>query len=137
MHLTRKSILSTGCAIVLASGLYILLVLLTSLAASYFSPVIQKYVLIFIFAFLFFLAAPLIFRRFNRLPDIKKVLGWTFIGLGAEFILFPFMLLIYILNLSSVIGIILGVSILTMSFIFALPAGLISIIIGISLVKRG
>lgn len=134
MNLTRKSILSVGCAIVLASGLYILLVLLT--AAPYFSPGIQKYILVFIFAFLFFLAAPLIYKRFNRLPDIRMVLGWTFMGLGVEFILFPFMLLIYIMNLSQVVGIILGISILTMSFIFAFPSGLISIIIGISLVKR-
>ena len=136
MNITRKSIISTACAIVLASGSYILLVLLTAPAAPYFSPGIQKLILVFIFAFLLFLAVPLTYRRFDRLPDIRKVLGWTFIGLGVEFILFPFMLLIYIMNLSSVVGIILGMSILTMSFIFALPAGLISIVIGISLVKR-
>jgi hypothetical protein len=136
MNITRKSIISTACAIVLASGLYILLVLLTAPASPYFSPGIQKFILVFIFALLLFLGVPLTYRRFDRLPDIRMVLGWTFMGLGVEFILFPFMLLIYIMNLSQVVGIILGISILTMSFIFAFPSGLISIIIGISLIKR-
>lgn len=57
-------------------------------------------------------------------------------GLGAEFILFPLMLFIFIMNFSSVIGLIIGGSILTLSFIFGLPAGLISIVMGITLIKR-
>lgn len=136
MNLTRKSIISSGCAIVLACGLIILLVLLTSPLVAFFSSQVQKVILISIIILSFLIAMPLIFRKLNRFPDVKKVLGWTFLGLGTEFILFPFTLLIYILNLSSVIGIIIGVSILTVSFIFAIPAGLISIVIGISLVKR-
>jgi len=136
MDFTRKSIISTGCAIVLACGLIILFVLLTSPLVAFFSSQVQKVILISIIILSFFIAIPLIFRKLNRFPDVKKVLGWTFLGLGTEFILFPFTLLIYILNLSSVIGIIIGVSMLTLSFIFAIPAGLISIVIGISLVKR-
>jgi len=136
MDFKRKSIISTGCAIVLACGLIILLVLLTSPLVAFFSSQVQKVILISIIILSFLIAMPLIFRKLNRFPEVKKVLGWTFLGLGTEFILFPFTLLIYILNLSSVIGIIFGVSILTLSFIFAIPAGLISIVIGISLVKR-
>jgi hypothetical protein len=46
------------------------------------------------------------------------------------------MLFIFIMNFSSVIGLIIGGSILTLSFIFGLPAGLISIVMGITLIKR-
>ena len=136
MNITRKSIISAGCSIVLSCGLIILLVLMTSGLMAFLSSGDQKNFLFSIIALSFLIVMPLMFGRMKRFPDVKKVLGWTFIGLGAEFILFPFMLLIFILNLPPVAGIILGVSILTMSFIFALPAGLISIVIGISLVKR-
>lgn len=79
---------------------------------------------------------PLIIRKLNRLSDDKKILGWTFIGLGMEFILFPFMLVFFIFNFSSVVGIIIGGSIMMLSLIFGLTAGLLSIVMGISLVKR-
>ena len=136
MDLTRKSILTAGCAVVLTSGLIILLVLLTAFPMSYFSISVQKLILILVFIFPLIVAMPLIFKKLNRLPDEKKILGWTFMGLGAEFILFPFMLLIYIFNFSSVFSIIIGGTIIMLSLIFGLSAGLISIITGISLVNR-
>jgi len=136
MGLTRKSILTAGCAVVLTSGLIILLVLLTAFPMSYFSTSVQKLILILVFIFPLIVAMPLIFKKLNRLPDEKKILGWTFIVLGAEFILFPFMLLIYIFNFSSVISIIIGGTIIMLSLIFGLSAGLISIVAGISLVNR-
>ncbi|KAB2944428.1 MAG: hypothetical protein OIN84_17495 [Candidatus Methanoperedens sp.] len=136
MDLTRKSILTAGCAVVLTSGLIILLVLLTAFPMSYFSISVQKLILILVFIFPLIVAMPLIFKKLNRLHDEKKILGWTFMGLGAEFILFPFMLLIYIFNFSSVFSIIIGGTIIIFSLIFGLSAGLISIITGISLVNR-
>jgi len=135
MKLKRKSILCAGCAVVLASGLSILLILLTAPQVSYFSISVQKIILVSILI-LSLLSIPLLSGKLNRLPDETKVLGWTFIGLGAEFILFPLMLFIFIMNFSSVIGLIIGGSILTLSFIFGLPAGLISIVMGITLIKR-
>ena len=135
MELKRKSILCAGCAVVLASGLSILLILLTAPQVSYFSISVQKIILVSILI-LSLLSIPLILGKLNSLPDETKVLGWTFIGLGAEFIMFPLTLFIFIMNFSSVIGLIIGGSILTLSFIFGLPAGLISIVMGITLIKR-
>jgi hypothetical protein len=135
MKLKRKSILCAGCAVILASGLSILLILLTAPQVSYFSFPVQKIILVSILI-LSLISIPLLTGKLNRLPDETKVLGWTFIGLGAEFILFPLMLFIFIMNFSSVIGLIIGGSILTLSFIFGLPAGLISIVMGITLIKR-
>ena len=136
MNLTRKSILTAGCAVVLTSGLIILLVLLTAFPMSYFSISVQKLILILVFIFPLIVAMPLIFKKLKRIPDEKKILGWTFIGIGMEFILFPFMLLIYIFNFSSVFSIIIGGTIIMLSLIFGLSAGLISIVAGISLVNR-
>jgi hypothetical protein len=135
MEFKRKTILCAGCAIVLASGLSILLILLTAPQISYFSIYVQKIILVSILI-LSLLSIPLLLGKLKRIPDETKVLGWTFIGLGAEFIFFPLMLFIFIMNFSSVIGLIIGGSILTLSFIFVLPAGLISIVMGITLIKR-
>lgn len=135
MKLNRKSILCSGCAVVLASGLSILFILLTAPQVSYFSIQVQKIILVSILI-LSLISIPLIRGKLNRLPDETKVMGWTFMALGAEFILFPLMLFIFIINFSSVIGLIIGGSILTLSFIFGLPAGLISIVMGITLIKR-
>jgi hypothetical protein len=135
MEFKRKSILCAGCAVILASGLSILLILLTAPQVSYFSIPVQKIILVSILI-LSILSIPLIWGKLKRLPDEKKVMGWTFIVLGAEFILFPLMLFIYIMNFSSVIGLIIGGPILALSFIFGLPAGLISIVTGITLIKR-
>lgn len=136
MESKRKTLLSSGCTLVLAFGFIILLVLLTALPISYFSILVQKLILILIFVLSLIIAVPVIFRKLNRLPNEKQILGWTFIGLGVEFIIFPFMLLIYIFNFSSAISMIIGVSIVMLSLIFGLSAGLMSIVMGISLVKR-
>lgn len=135
MKQKTKSLLCAGCALVLACGLSILLILLTAPQVSYFSIPVQKIILISIIIFSL-LSIPLLIMKFNRLPDETKVLGWTFIGLGAEFILFPVMFFIFVMNFSSVIGLVIGGSILTLSFIFGLPAGLVSIVMGITLIKR-
>jgi len=97
---------------------------------------VQKLILILIFVFSIIIAVPVILRKLNRLLNEKQIIGWTFLGLGAEFIIFPFMLLIYIFNFSSAISIIIGVSVVMLSLIFGLSAGLMSIVMGISLVKR-
>jgi hypothetical protein len=135
MELKRKTILCAGCAVVLTSGLSILLILLTAPQVSYFSISVQKIILVSILI-LSILSIPYISGKLKRLPDETKMLGWTFLVLGAEFILFPLMLFIYIMNFSSFIGLILGGPILALSFIFGLPAGLVSIVMGITLIKR-
>jgi len=136
LKLKRKTLLSGGCSLVLAFGLIILLVLLTALPISYFSIYVQKLILVLIFIFSIIIAVPVILRKLDRLPNEKQILGWTFIGLGVEFIIFPFMLLLYIFNFSSAISMIIGVSIVMLSLIFGVSAGLMSIVMGISLVKR-
>ena len=135
MELKRKTLLCAGCAVVLASGLCILLILLTAPQVSYFSIQVQKIILVLIL-FVSILSIPLLSRKLNHFPDEKKVLGWTFMALGAEFLLFPFMLFIFLMNFSSVIGLTIAGSILTLSFIFGFPAGLISIVMGITLIKE-
>jgi hypothetical protein len=135
MEFKRKSILCAGCAVVLASGLCILLILLTAPQVSYFSIPVQKIILVSILI-ISVISIPFIRGKLNQLPDEQKILGWTFMGLGAEFILFPLMLFIFVMNFFSVIGLIIGGSILTLSFVFGLPAGLISIVMGITLIKR-
>ena len=136
MKLARKTLLSGGCALVLAFGLIILLVLLTALPLSYFSIMVQKLIMILIFVFSIIILVPVILRKLDRLPNERQILGWTFIGLGAEFIIFPFMLLIYIFNFSSEISMIIRASLVMFSLIFGLSAGLMSIVMGISLIKR-
>ncbi len=135
MELTRKTLLSSGCTLVLAFGLTILLVLLTALPISFFSIMVQKLILILIFVFSLIIAVPVILRKLNRLPNEKQILGWTFIGLGAEFIIFPFMLLVYVFNFLSAISIVIGVSIVMLSLIFGLSGGLLNIVAGISMLK--
>lgn len=125
-----------GCGIVLACGLIIILVLITAPFTSRFPLSIQKNIpyLIFIFSLLVFV--PIVSRRLNMLGDITRILGWTFVGIGAEFITFPVPLLFLVLKFPSVDAIFIGGMILTYSVVFGIPAGLISITIGIWLIRK-
>ncbi len=136
MNINKKSILSTGSAVVLASGLIIILVLLTVPLASGFSLQVQRGISLFIFFFSLLVVAPLVSQRLNRLPDIKKILGWTFIGLAAEFLIFPVTMLFLVLSSPSIVALLLGGMAFAISVVFGIPASLISFIMGISLIKN-
>lgn len=135
MNINKKSILSTGSAVVLASGLIIILDILTMPFASRFSQPVQRGIPLLIFILCLIVVVPLVSRRLNRLPDIKKILGWTFIGLGAEFLIFPVTMLFLVLSSPSIIALLLGGMAFALSVVFGIPASLISFIMGISLIK--
>jgi hypothetical protein len=133
---SRKSIFSAACGMVLSTGLIVILVLITMFLPSLFSPPVRNIVPLLIFIFSLLVAAPLIALRLNRLNDIKGILAWTFMGIGMEFIVFPVPLLFLIFKLPSSAGLVFGGVVMVSSVVFGLPAGLISIAIGIFLLKR-
>lgn len=133
---SRKSIISTACGMVLSTGLIVILVLITMFLPSLFPPSIQNSVPLLIFIFSLLVVAPLIARRLYRLNDIKGILAWTFIGIGMEFIVFPVPLLFLIFKFPSIVGLIFGGVVMISSVVFGIPAGLISIAIGMFLLKR-
>ena len=135
MNIDKKSIISYACGFVLAMGLVVILVIATLPLASHFSLGIQRSYSLFIFIFSLFVVVPLVSRRLNRLPDIKKILGWTFIGLGAEFLIFPVTILFLVLSSPSIVALLLGGMAFAFSVVFGIPASLISFIMGISLIK--
>ncbi len=135
MNIDKKSIISAACSFVLTMGLVVILVIATVPMASHFSAGIQRSYSFFIFFFSLLIVVPLVSRRLNRLPDIKKILGWTFIGLGAEFLIFPVTILFLVLGSPSIMALLLGGMTFTLSVVFGIPAGLISFIMGISLIK--
>lgn len=130
----RKSLLSLACCVVLACGLVIILVLITAPLASQVSS-IQKVIAPLIFILSLLLAAPLISKRLNRLPDFKRIFGWTLIGLGLEFLVFPFSLLLMVISAPSLGVLLVMTAIFAYSLVFGLIAGFIGILIGIFLIK--
>ena len=135
MNINKKAIISTACGFVLAMGLVVILVIAVLPLASHFSLGIQRSYALFIFFFCLLVVVPLISRRLNRLPDIKKMLGWTFIGLGAEFLVFPLTILFLVLSSRSIGFLFFGGMTFALSVVFGIPASLISFIMGISLIK--
>jgi hypothetical protein len=130
MNITRKSLITTGCGIVLACGAIVIQVLLTSPMAGYFSLSVQKGITYFIFFYSMLILAPLISRWLNRLENIKKILGWTFIGVGAEFLILPFPLIILALKSSLWVAMVFVFSVFV-----GLIAGLINMAIGIYFIR--
>ncbi len=135
MNINKKSIIPSACGFVLAMGLVVILVIATLPLASHFPLGIQRSYSLFIFFFCLLVVVPLVSRRLNRLPDVKKILGWTFIGLGAEFLSFPVTILFLVLGSPSAIALLLGGMTFALSVVFGIPASLISFIMGISLIK--
>ncbi|MCZ7398889.1 MAG: hypothetical protein O8C62_04285 [Candidatus Methanoperedens sp.] len=136
MNINKKTIISVACGFVLAMGIVVILVIAALPMASHFSLGIQRSYSLFIFFFCLLVVLPLVSRRLNRLPDIKKILGWTFIGLGAEFLIFPVTMLFLVLSSPSIVALLLGGMAFALSVVFGIPASLISFIMGISLIKR-
>jgi predicted ABC-type exoprotein transport system permease subunit len=135
MNIDKKTIISAASSFVLAMGLVVILVIATVPMASHFSLVIQRSYSFFIFFFCLLVVIPLVSHRLNRLTDIKKILGWAFIGLGAEFLIFPVTMLFLVLSFPSIVALLFGGMTFALSIIFGIPAGLISFIMGISLIK--
>ncbi len=133
---TRKSLISAGCGIVLTSGLIVILILLTGPFVPYFPGEIQKSIPSFIFISLLLTVTPILARNLNRQDDLEKILGWTFIGLGIEFIAFPLSLFFIIQSAGSIGLLMVTIMLVTYSVIFGIPAGLMSIGLGIFLIKK-
>jgi hypothetical protein len=135
MNINRKFILSIACGFVLAMGLVVILVLITAPIASRFPLAIQRNIAFFIFFFSLLVIAPLVSRKLYGIDNLKKILGWTLIGTGAEFLVFPFSLLFILKSASSLGGILVITTLFVSSFVIGLLAGLISIVLGVLLIK--
>jgi len=131
MNITKKTITAIACSFSLTMGIVIILVLLTM-----FLPIqqIADPYIIFLLSLIF--VFPLLCARLNRLNAQKKILGWTFIGLGVQLLILPLPLVFIILKFPSTAGFLFGGVILTGSAVFGIPAGLLTIAAGMFLVKR-
>ena len=132
----RKSLISYGCGIVLTTGLIVILILLTGPFVPYLPGEIQTRIPSFIFILLLLTVTPILVRNLNRQDDLEKILGWTFIGLGVEFIAFPLSLFFIIQSAASIGLLMVTVMLVTFSVVFGIPAGLMSIGLGIFLLKN-
>ncbi len=135
MNINKKSIISYACGFVFTMGLIVILVIMTAPFTSHFSLSIQRSIPYFIFIFSLLAVVPLVSRRLNRLDGFKKILGWTFIGTGAEFLVFPLSLLFVIKSASSPGGFFVMTTLFVLSLVIGLLAGFTSIAIGIMLIK--
>ncbi len=136
MNITRKSLISAACGFALAMGAVVILVIVTGTLTSLFSPSIQKNIPSFIFIFSLLVIVPLLSRRLSRLDGMKKILGWTFIGLGAEFMAFPLSLMLVIKSAPSLGILLVLTAVFAYSLVFGVLAGVISIAVGILLIRK-
>ncbi len=135
MKINRMSIISAACGFVLAMGLVVILVIMTMPFVSHFSLGFQRGVSLFIFMFSLLVVAPLVSRKLYRIDGTKKILGWTFIGTGAEFLVFPLSLLFVVKSASSLGGILVITTLFAVSLVVGLIAGATSIAVGVMLIK--
>ncbi len=135
MNINRKSIITSACGFFLAMGLVVILVIMTAPFTAHFSLSIQRSIPYLIFIFSLLAVVPLVSRKLNRLDGFKKILGWTFIGTGAEFLVFPFSLLFVIKSASSPSEFFVMTTLFVLSLVIGLLAGFTSIAIGIMLIK--
>jgi len=131
MNITKKTITAIACGFALTMGIVIILVLLTMFLP--FQQIADPYI-IFLLSLIF--VFPLIWVRLNRLDGEKKILGWTFIGLGGQLLVLPLPLTVIILKFPSTAGLLFGGIMLTGSAVLGIPAGLLTIAGGVFLVKR-
>jgi hypothetical protein len=131
MNITKKTITAIACGFALTMGIVIILVLLTMFLP--FQKIADPY---FIFLLSLIFVFPLIWARLNRLDGEKKILGWTFIGLGGQLLVLPLPLVVVVLKFPSTAGLLYGGIILTGSAVLGIPAGLLTVAAGVFLVKR-
>ena len=129
MRITKKTITAIACGFSLTMGIVIILVILTMLLPFQIDPYI-------IFLLALIIAFPFIGSRLNRLDGQNKILGWSFMGLGAQMLVLPLPLLLIILKFQSPSGLLFGGIILTGSLVFGVPAGFLALAAGVFLVKR-
>ncbi len=129
MNLTKKIITVIACGFSLTMGTVIILVILTMLLPFQIDPYI-------LFLLSIIVVFPLICSRLNRLDGQNKILGWTFMGLGAQLLVLPLPLLLIIFKSASPSGLLFGGIILTGSLVFGVPAGLFAVAAGVFLLKR-
>lgn len=135
MNIIRRSIISVACGFVLAMGLVVILVIMTMPLLSHFSLGIQRGASLFIFMFSLLVVAPLVSRKLYRIDGTKKILGWTFIGTGAEFLVFPLSLMFVVKSTSSLGGILVMTTLFAVSLVIGLLAGATSIAVGVMLIR--
>jgi len=135
MNINRKLLISSACGFVMAMGLVVIMVIATAPLVSLLPASIQRNVAFLIFFFSLLVFVPLVSRKLYRMDSIKKILGWTFIGTGAEFLVFPFSLLFIVKSASSLSVVLVMTTLFVSSLIIGLLAGFISIAIGIMLLK--
>lgn len=135
MNITGKSIISCTCGFVLAMGLVVILAVMSTPIVSGFSSGIQRGASLFIFLFSLLVVAPLVSRKFYGLSGIRKILGWTFIGTGAELLVFPLSLLLVVRQASSPGGFLLMTTFFVLSLVIGLLAGAASIAIGVMMIR--
>jgi hypothetical protein len=129
MTITKKNITAIACGFSLTMGIIIILVLLTMFLPFQADPYI-------IFLISLIVVFPLIWSRLTRLDGQKKILGWTFMGLGAQLLVLPLPLVFIIIKFPYSGGLLFGGIILTGSLVFGVPAGLLAVAAGVFLVKR-
>ncbi len=129
MNITKRTITAIACGFSLTMGAVIILVILTMLLPFQTDPY-------FIFLLSLIIVFPLIGSRLNRLDGQYKILGWSFMGLGAQMLVLPLPLLLIILKFQTPSGLLFGGLILTGSLVFGVPAGLLAVASGVFLVKR-
>ncbi len=129
MNITKKNITAIACGFSLTMGIVIILVVLTMFLPFQADPYI-------IFLLSLIVVFPLIWSRLNQLDGQNKILGWAFMGLGAQLLVLPLPLVFIILKFPSTSSLLLGGVILTGSLVFGVPAGLLAVAAGLFLVKR-
>jgi len=136
MNITRSSIISAACGFALTMGAVVILVIVTGSFTSLFPSSLQKNIPSFIFIFSLLVIVPLLSRRLSRLDGMRKMLGWTFIGLGAEFMAFPLSLMFLIKSAPSLGILLVLTAVFAYSLVFGVLAGVISIAVGILLIRK-
>lgn len=129
MNISKKTITAGACGFSLTMGVVIIMVLLTVFLPFQADPYI-------IFLLSLIVVFPLIWSRLNRLDGQNKILGWSFMGLGAQLLVLPLPLVFIILKIPSTSGLLFGGIILTGSLVFGVPAGLLAVAAGVFLLKR-
>lgn len=129
MNISKKTVTAGACGFALTMGIVIILVLLTMFLPFQVDPYI-------IFLLSLIVVFHLIWQRLNRLDGQKKILGWSFIGLGAQLLVLPLPLIIIILKFPSTAGFLFGGIILAGSLVLGVPAGLLTAAAGVFLIKR-
>ncbi len=134
MNITKKTFVASACGFALTMGLVIIFVLLAIPVR--FSPLSQITDPYIIFIFSILILFPVIFQRLKKLESPKKILGWTFVGLGAQLLILPLPIVFIILKEPTTTSLLFGGMIFTGSAVFGIPAGLLTIAAGTFLARR-